>query len=190
MKMITKIITIVSVILFTGSGCSNLTKHLNTQLLGENLITPEASFLADWVISVHHKQNYHSRRWLHQKHGSNDSYIISVTKPISKNIAYYRRMLDEPGQVSCSDFSSITLSTKSNSHYPNEIWQTNCIKSNGEQAQILHAILQGKDSVYHLQKIWQGQVILKDIKKWQWRFNQVYICDSRVSNAQCPPALL
>ncbi|WP_158077076.1 hypothetical protein [Cognaticolwellia aestuarii] len=54
----------------------------------------------------------------------------------------------------------------------------------------MHAILQGKDSVYHLQKIWQGQVILKDIKKWQWRFNQVYICDSRVSDAQCPPALL
>jgi hypothetical protein len=60
MKMITKIITIVSVILFTGTGCSNLTKHLNTQLLGENLISPEASFLADWLMSVDHKENYHS----------------------------------------------------------------------------------------------------------------------------------
>jgi len=44
MKMITKIITIVSAILFTGTGCSNLTKHLNTQLLGENLITQRLVF--------------------------------------------------------------------------------------------------------------------------------------------------
>lgn len=186
MKMRTKIIMIASLMLFISAGCSNLAKHQNNNLFGENLITPRISYLADWLLLVDNKENYHSRRWLHPKHGANDSFIISVTKPISKNIAYYRHMLDEPGRKTCASFSSLTLSTKNTSHYPNEIWQTNCVKHNGEQAKILHAILQGKESVYHLQKIWQGQGTLKDIKKWQGLYSQVYICDNRVDDAQCP----
>jgi len=167
-------------------GCTSVVEHKIPRFEGENLITPYSGFLAGWHMSVENKENYHTRMWQHPIHGFKDAYVISVTLPIKKKLAYFREVIDQPGYDACSAFSTLTLYSSTNNPYPSEIWQTSCEKKNGSEAKILHLILQGNDSFYHIQKIWQGDIETKEINDWQKRFKQIYLCDSRSAIAICP----
>ncbi|MFT6691736.1 MAG: hypothetical protein ACJAXH_002270 [Colwellia sp.] len=167
-------------------GCTNIVEHKTSVFKGENLITPYSGFLAGWHVSIDNKKNYHSRMWQHPIHGFKDAYVISVTSPKDKKIAYFRQVIDQPGYDACVEFTTLTLESFPNELYPSEIWQTNCKKKNGRKAKILHLMLLGKDSFYHVQKIWQDNFISSEIEQWQSRFKQIYLCDSRATVIICP----
>ncbi|MGB2741664.1 MAG: hypothetical protein WBC60_14035 [Cognaticolwellia sp.] len=167
-------------------GCANVVEHKSRVYKGENLVTPYTGFLAGWHVSVKNQKDYHSSIWQHPTEGLNDAYIVSVTLPTQNEIAYYRNIIDQPGYDSCIKFTSTTLKSVLTKEYPSETWQTNCKKTDGNEAKILHFILQGHDSFYHIQKIWQDNFIAQDIDNWQNRFKQIYLCDSRKESTVCP----
>lgn len=171
--------------IFIG-GCTSVVEHKIAVFEGENLITPYSGFLAGWHVSVENKENYHARIWQHPTYGFKDAYVISVTLPEQKELAYFRQVIDKPGYDSCSEFTTLTLYSSPENIYPSEIWQTNCKKKNGNEAKILHLMLQGHDSFYHIQKIWQGNFKAQEIDDWQKRFKQIYLCDSSSTVAACP----
>ncbi|TWX71388.1 hypothetical protein [Colwellia sp. C1TZA3] len=167
-------------------GCTNIVEHKVSVFKGENLITPYSGFLAGWYLSIENKENYQSRIWQHPVYGFKDAYVISVTLPEDKKIAYFRQVIDQPGYDACAEFTTLTLQSSPDEPYPSEIWQTNCKKKNGSEAKILHLMLLGKDSFYHVQKIWQDRFISNAIEQWQSRFKQIYLCDSRATVVVCP----
>lgn len=168
------------------ASCANIVAHKPTIFKGENLITPYSGFLSGWRVFVENKENYHSRMWQHPVHGFNDAYVVSVSTPEHKAISQIRGVIDRPGYNSCVKFSTLTLPSKLSSTYPSELWQTQCKKKDGSEAKILHLILQGQDSFYHIQKIWQGNIVNQEITQWQERFRQIYLCDSRAEKSTCP----
>ncbi len=170
------------------AGCANIVEHKTRIFKGENLITPYSGFLSGWRLLIEDKENYHSRMWQHPVHGFNDAYVVSVSTPERKALSQIRSVIDMPGYNSCVKFSTLTLtlSSTSNSSYPSELWQTYCKKKDGSEAKILHLILQGQDSFYHVQKIWQGYIVAQEITEWQERFQKIYLCDSRVDKSTCP----
>lgn len=168
------------------AGCANIVEHKTRVFKGENLITPYSGFLSGWRVLVENKENYHSRMWQHPVDGFNDAYVVSVSTPERKVLSQIRSIIDMPGYNSCVKFSTLTLQSTSNSSYPSELWQTHCKKKDGGEAKILHLILQGQDSFYHIQKIWQGNVVTQEIAEWQERFQQIYLCDSRIDKPACP----
>jgi len=181
--------------LSTLMSCANVIEHKVSDFEGENLITPYSGFLVGWQLSVKNFENYHSSVWQHPTRGFNDAYVISVTLP-DKEISYYRQVIDKPGYDSCVDFSTVTIQhsiaytllneSSDYNHYPRELWQTHCTKKDGSEAKILHLILQGQDSFYHMQKIWQDSFRTEEINAWQQHFKQTYLCDTRKPGMVCP----
>ncbi|UUO22224.1 hypothetical protein FGD67_02670 [Colwellia sp. M166] len=175
-----------SAILIAVTGCVNINEHKTTALKGENLIAPHAKLLAGWHITIENKENYHTSIWQHPTDGLKDAYMVSVTLPAQKDIRYFRQVIDQPGYSSCIKFTTLTVLSSPSSVYPSEIWQTHCQKKNGNEAKILHLMLQGQDSFYHIQKIWQDSFNAQEIIAWQNRFKGMYLCDSRVATSTCP----
>ncbi|WP_085297354.1 hypothetical protein [Cognaticolwellia mytili] len=166
-------------------GCTNVS-HTPQVFLGENLITPYTGFLAGWKVIIENQAHYHSRMWQHPALGFKSSYVVSVTPKEKHNNKYFRNIIDKPGIESCINFSSETINSTIDTNYPKEFWQTTCLRKNGSEAKILHLLIQGNDSLYHIQKIWQDKYSLEEISLWQSRLEQSYVCDSRSLEAKCP----
>lgn len=169
----------------TVLGCANV-KHQSQVYTGENLITPYSGYLAGWKVYTENKPHYHSRMWQHPELGFKNAYVVSVTPREKNNLAHFRTVIDEPGIQSCDNFTSNTIRSNLQANYPVEIWQTNCIRKNTSQAKILHLLVRGKDSLYHVQKIWQGSFESTAEDDWIKRFNEIYVCDTRSQKFPCP----
>lgn len=167
------------------ANCSSVV-HQPKVYTGENLITPYSGFLAGWTVYIDNKDGYHSRMWQHPLKEFTDSYMVSVTRKTQYGPQHYRKIVDKPGTLSCDTFQSITLPIESSRNYPTQYWETSCKNKNGSKSKILHRMLQGNDSFYHIQKIWQNEYNELDINLWKERFEQVYICDTRDLLPSCP----
>lgn len=174
-----------STLIFTLFGCSSI-EHKTQIFNGENLITPYSGFLAGWKVSVENKEHYHSRMWQHPELGFKSSYVVSVTPREKIDVLHFRKIIDEPGNDSCLNFTSKTLNLTAKPNYPQTLWQTQCLRKDNSEARILHLLIQGNESLYHIQKIWQGEHPLAEISLWQKRFQQIYVCDTRSLKDNCP----
>lgn len=166
-------------------GCSTIA-HKSTIYQGENLITPYSGFLTGWTHYSENTHGYQSLMWQHPKHKFADSYAVSISKISNNNPKHYRQIVDKPGKISCSLFSSETLSSQPNAYYPREYWETLCQHENGKQSKVLHLMIKGRDSYYHIQKIWQNNFSSQIVNEWKQRFEKVYLCDTRTSSQSCP----
>ncbi len=180
-----KRLTLLGLLTTTLLGCANV-GHKAQVFSGENLITPYSGFLAGWKVMVENKAHYHSRMWQHPELGFKNAYIVSVTPTENHSNKYFRNIIDKPGIESCEKFSSDTITSKTNATYAKEFWQTVCLRKNGSKAKILHLLLRGNDSLYHIQKIWQGNFTMAEVNTWQNRFKQIYVCDTRIAKQNCP----
>ena len=170
---------------FTLVGCTSVA-HKAQVFNGENLITPYSGFLTGWQLSIENKEHYHSRMWQHPESGFKDSYVVSVTPREKISILHFKKIINKPGFDSCASFTSQTINVNTKPHYPQTLWQTQCLRKDNSEAKILHLLIQGNDSLYHIQKIWQGEHPPKEISLWQSRFKQIYVCDTRSLKAHCP----
>ena len=166
-------------------GCANV-KHQPQLFQGENLITPYSGFLAGWEVFVENKAHYHSRMWQHPELGFKDSYVVSVTPREQNNLLHFRKVIDKPGVDSCVKFTSTTMTSNLAAEYPSELWQTDCLRKDTSNAKILHLLIRGNDSLYHIQKIWQGSFESTAEDAWIKRFNEIYVCDTRSQKSPCP----
>ena len=177
--------SLIGLISIASLGCVNV-KHQPQVFSGENLITPYSGFLAGWQVHVENKPHYHSRMWQHPELGFKDAYVVSVTPREQNALSHFRAVIDQPGIQSCENFTSSTIDSKHPADYPAEFWQTNCLRKDTSEAIILHLLLRGNDSLYHVQKIWQGTFASAELDAWISRFQQIYICDTRSQKSPCP----
>lgn len=168
-------------------GCANV-EHKPQVFQGENLITPYSGFLAGWKVFVENKAHYHSRMWQHPKLGFKNTYVVSVTPAEKISLAHFRRIIDKPGIDSCVKFTSTTINSNASTEHPTEIWQTDCLRKDENNAKILHLLIMGNESLYHVQKIWQVEYTSNEVNTWVDRFKQIYICDTRSQKSMCPVA--
>jgi hypothetical protein len=172
-------------LIFTLFGCTSIA-HKTQVFNGENLITPYSGFLAGWKVFVENKDHYYSQMWQHPELGLKDAYVVSVTPSEKMNLVHFRKIIDKPGIDSCTKFTSETINSSQQAIFPKEFWRTHCLRKDGSEAQILHLLIKGTDSLYHIQKIWQESLAVNELSTWKKRFEQIYVCDTRSLKPNCP----
>lgn len=153
---------------------------------GENLITEYSLELSSWKFGKQEKGKFKQFMWQNPEKGWADSYIVSITNNHKGSLQGVRTASDAPGHENCDTFESTDISFPKDLGFPVMYWQTNCSKSNDFKAKMLHLLIFGKDSLYHLEKTWQGDVSESEIQKWKSRFETVYVCDTRNKSLPCP----
>lgn len=169
----------------TLASCATI-EHQTKVYQGENLITPYSGYLAGWEVSINNEAFIETRMWQHPTLGFADSYIINVSSYNKKPLSYYRNIIDEPGHKACSKFNSHILSFEENEQVLSLFWETKCVNKNQSSSKILHLLMQGDESLYHIQKVWQGNVTTNKVKEWEKRIRKTYLCDTRKKSMPCP----
>ena len=180
---------ILSLLIITGckgTAPTQLGSNSSEWHFGENLITPYSELYSDWVHHVKPGKNEHSKMWQHPEKGFSDSYVVTVKKGYQIDLKDYRNIQDAPGHSRCKPFTSVVLKTPRINSFDSLLWVTNCKTSNKYQASIVHMAIQGKDSFYHIQKIWKYKVDGKEMKKWWDEISKTYVCDTRDPKKLCP----
>jgi hypothetical protein len=153
---------------------------------GENLITPYELDNDKWEILKKEDGPFKSMMWRSIKKGMADAYVVNIQSGNKSNLKRVRKIQDDPGRKACESFESIDLEGIPNKNYKSQLWRTVCVNGANFKAQILQLAIRGKDSMYHLQKIWRGSTSDAEIKEWIENFRRVYVCDTREKNKQCP----
>ncbi len=153
---------------------------------GENLITPHELNEDQWDVLTKTEGSFRSVMWRSKEKGVEDMYVVSVHGGSRSKLKRLRELQDSPGKKSCESFQSIDLDPIPNKNYESVMWRTVCENAGGFKAQILQLAIRGKDSVYHLQKIWRGEIAESDLSDWIVTLRKVYVCDTRKRKKACP----
>jgi hypothetical protein len=157
---------------------------------GENLIAPYQPEEDNWEVVTKKDSNMRSMMWRDKKLGFSNSYVVSIYQNAQENLSDFRDIQDKPGKKACKLFESIDLKSLTNQKYKSNYWRTNCETSGGYKAQMIHLVIQGKDSLYHIQRIWRGAEAVPKVETWVARISQIYVCDTRIKDNACPTEYL
>ena len=153
---------------------------------GENLITPYSKLYKDWIPYVKSGENERSKMWQHPEKGFSDSYVVTIRNAFQMDLKEYRSIQDAPGRSKCKPFTSVVLKSPKINGFESMLWATNCKTANNKQSSMVHMAIQGKDSFYHIQKIWKYKTDGKVMKKWWDQIALAYLCDTRDPKKPCP----
>jgi hypothetical protein len=153
---------------------------------GENLITPYELDGSKWEVLKKEEGSLKSMMWRSKEKGMADAYVVNIQNGNKSKLKRVRKIQDDPGRKACGSFESIDLEAIPNKNYKSQMWRTVCVNGDNFKAQILQLAIKGKDSVYHLQKIWRGSTSDTEINEWIDTFKKVYVCDTRVKGKECP----
>ncbi len=157
---------------------------------GENLIVPYELSSEKWEILTKKEGKFRSMLWRSKESGMRDAYAVNIRYGSNKKPSKMRKEQDKPGKKACKSFESIELDPIDNQNYKSLLWRTVCLKEDNSKAQILNLAIKGKDSTYHLLKIWQKNVSATELNKWVDKFRTVYVCDTRIEDKHCPSGYL
>jgi len=153
---------------------------------GENLITPYEIDPEQWETLTKVEGSFRSMLFKSRGKGMADAYVINIQGGKKSKLTEERERQDAPGKKKCLSFETIDLDSISNQNYDSLIWRTECTAQDDSKVQMLQLLIKGKDSTYHLQKIWRGLVADDERNSWIEMFNKVYVCDTRVASKTCP----
>lgn len=153
---------------------------------GENLITPYELDADQWDVLQKNEGSARGVMWRSKAKGFDDLYVVNVYTGSSATLAEMRAAQDAPGRANCDSFESIDLDPIPSRNYDALRWRTVCTNGADFKAQILHLVIVGKDSLYHLQKIWRGETSDAEVAQWVTRFDKVLVCDTRDAGKACP----
>ncbi|WP_226646494.1 hypothetical protein [Microbulbifer variabilis] len=153
---------------------------------GENLITPYELDPDKWEVLMSVEGSLKSLMWKSKEKGMADAYVINIQGGNRSKLNQVRKIQDDPGRKSCQSFESIDLELIPDKNYKSVMWRTVCMNGKDFKAQILQLAIKGRDNVYHLQKIWRGDVSKEEMENWAKNFREVYVCDTRKKEKQCP----
>ena len=90
----------------------------------------------------------------------------------------FRDIQDKPGRESCSEFSSVDINDLERNGYKSLFWETSCTL-NDTSIRVLQLAILGRDSLYHLRKLWRIPVESDIYSRWQkkWRKYRSAILD-------------
>ncbi|WP_346840049.1 hypothetical protein [Microbulbifer sp. SAOS-129_SWC] len=154
---------------------------------GENLVTPYKPAENQWELLRKDTPDERGMMWRSKQYGFNDSYVVTVYPGLTKSLISMRTLNDAPGKKSCTKrFKSIDLQPIANRNYPSLFWRTECETGQGFKAQMINLLIQGKDSFYHIRKVWRGDEVKPDVSTWVSRLAGIYVCDTRDETKACP----
>lgn len=153
---------------------------------GENLITPYEMDSDKWEVLQKVEGSFKSMMWRRKAKGMADAYVVNIQGGNNSKLKKVRKIQDAPGKKSCQSFESIDLDPIANKNYESIMWRTVCSNGDDFKAQILHLAIKGKDSIYHIQKIWRGDLPDDEMRNWVETFKKIYVCDSRDESKKCP----
>lgn len=153
---------------------------------GENLLTSFIPSTEEWEALEKKEEGLYTRLW--QKKGADlsDSYSVSVILGLEEKLSEFRDNQDAPGKKSCVIFESEVLDQSPVNGYSRLMWRTRCGGKNGFVASILQVAIQGRDSFYHVQKIWRVDVSEQEMALWRERLSSTSVCDTRDPERPCP----
>ena len=171
---------------YKGVAVAEPSSNASEWYVGENLITPYSQLYSSWIPHVKPGENERSKMWQHPEKGFSDSFVVTIRNGYQVDLKEFRNIQDAPGHSSCKPFTSVILKTPRINDFDSLLWVTNCKTTNNKQASIVHMAIQGKDSFYHIQKIWKYKANGKEMKKWWDQISMTYICDTRDPKKLCP----
>jgi hypothetical protein len=121
-----------------------------------------------------------------RKGNSDDQYAVSVYHDLKASLSDVRTLQDKPGQQHCAKFESTLIEEQPVNGYQRMIWRTLCVRTDSSKSSILHLVVQGRDSFYHVQKMWRFDVPQSDVDTWSTRLKSILVCDTREKQQPCP----
>ena len=151
---------------------------------GENILTNPIPFSEDYELYSKEEPGWVSRLWKN-KENDGDTYVVNIVEGRAPNLAKFRDSQDAPGKGACSSFSSVVLSDDDRNGYKSVFWETNCIMDDVEITSLQLAI-GGRDSLYHVRKLWKTPVENGVKENWRSEISQISLCDTRKKKQPCP----
>lgn len=152
---------------------------------GENLIIPDQQLYSEWDPYEAAERGHVSMMWQHPQYGFENSFVVDIWYNKRVDPQEYRRRFDLRVEESCVSFDSEVIDV--DSAYESIMWSTRCERSSGISARIVNRLIQGRDSYYHIMKIFMGVDIREaEVEIWRNSISKAYICDTRREDTSCP----
>ncbi|MFA3793016.1 hypothetical protein AB6T38_18055 [Aliiglaciecola sp. SL4] len=158
----------------------------NTPYQGENLVIPSIQVLKSWQLFQKQDDTYRSNMW--QKKGQRwaDTFAVSIYAQHQENLQQKRTELDAPGKSHCQAFQSIDMQHPKIQNVAYEYWQTRCEMNGKVVARMIHLMMQGQESFYHIQKVWAFDAQEPQFLYWKEQIDDTFLCNLGASNHTCP----
>jgi hypothetical protein len=153
---------------------------------GENLLTSFMPSTDEWEALENKEEGVYTRLWQRKGAGFSDSYSVAVIPGHAKKLSEFREIVDTPGKKHCGAFESEVLNDSPTNGYSRLMWRTRCSGKGGFVVFTLQVAIQGRDSLYHVQKIWRADVSEQEMTLWRERLSSTSVCDTREPKSPCP----
>lgn len=169
------------------SGCSNIDTQTG-MLKGENLIIDYPEDMKAWKAYVAEDEHHTALRF--EKPGGDEGDVLRVG--IFGSIhgedgeKFLRDLAGETEREGCSQFINTSLKYPMESIYMVKYWETLCIEDSKSQRKELNLGILGNDKLYLIQRRWKTKVPEEDVNLWKSRFEEIYLCDTRIDDTPCP----
>jgi len=160
--------------------------HASDFSVGENLLTKFIPSSSEWEAFEKKGSSSYSRMWQKKDVGFGDSYAVTTFSDKAITLTEFREYQDAPGRKGCDKFETTTIKESSSVPYPSVLWITSCSNSGKVFARMVQMAIRGKDSLYHLQKIWRSDAPAELVVEWQERISSASVCDTRSVESPCP----
>lgn len=153
---------------------------------GENLLTTFVPSPEEWVAFERSEGDLYTTLWRRKGAEESDTFAVTVIEKFKHDLADFREAQDAPGKLRCERFDSEILEDAPVNGFPRLMWRTLCERDDGFTASILHVAIQGRDSFYHVQKMWRVEVTETELSTWEDRLRSASVCDTRRKGPPCP----
>ncbi|WJG08580.1 hypothetical protein [Aliiglaciecola sp. LCG003] len=164
------------------SGCANQ----GSRYQGEHLVIPAIEEIKPWQLFQKDENGFRYSMWQAPGERWANTFAVSVYYQQSVDLEARRAELDKPGLESCQGFASTDLPHPKSLAVASRYWQTQCEMSGKVVARMLHLVLQGRESFYHIQKIWKYEPTQAEFEAWQQRFEASFVCNLAAEATDCP----
>lgn len=151
---------------------------------GENLLTTPLPNEEQYEAYVKEEKGWVSRLWKN-KERDGDTYTVNIVSQKRTNLKKFQKSQDDPGRSACSNFTSDVIDEEKRNGYKSVLWMTFC-EIGEKKVQSIQLGIAGRDSLYHVRKLWKVPVSDQDKLEWQESIQKISLCDTRKKKNPCP----
>ena len=166
------------------SGCASTQN--DGLFTGENLMQPMPLPEEAWVAYQKQQNGIYQRLW--SKNDNRDQLKTDVFyQTPNRGVEQEKLVDDKVGHDKCASFESSDAEVIHQNSYPSLTWLSICQTVNGVEIAVLHKAISGRDSFYHLRRIWKQTPSKEQMATWQAYFSTIQLCDTRSrGDNRCP----
>jgi len=132
-----------------------------------------------------------STTWISNENSTKDTFTVNILSGNRLDLERFRDIQDQPGREACSEFSSLDINDLERNGYKSLFWETSCTL-NDTSIRIIQLAILGRDSLYHLRKLWRIPVEADIYSSWRKKMEEISVCDTRWNRKKkhpCPKDL-